>query len=198
MCPCERLLRGRDEEGQQRQRWARRGRGGSRPWGSRCVVAAARVGGGGGVLVFAGSTSVVVAAGVQSQHNAAKARQAFVSASAQVALTLKLAIQHEQDLTVSAGAFIASNPHATNRQFVAWTAAERAFSVIPRSSVWRVWCWCVHRSLPRSRRRLSAVRRAGRSASGRFQLLPPGERAFYCFIVGQVSRSARVYLPGGL
>ena len=149
------------------------------------------------LILAAGCVGAVAAAKVESTHNAQKARQAFVSSSAQVASTLRLAVQHEQDLTVSAGAFIATNPHASNRQFVRWISAERALQRYPEVIN-------LGRVVMVSPSQLAAFARAaerdaapGAARSGRFEVLPPGQRPFYCFVAGMVSRGARYTYPAG-
>jgi hypothetical protein len=66
-----------------------------------CVV-------GGGMIVAA------LAAGAVAGRDADRSRQVFVSSSAAVTSTLQLAIQHEEDLVVNAGAFILADPSASN------------------------------------------------------------------------------------
>jgi diguanylate cyclase (GGDEF)-like protein len=60
-----------------------------------------------------------------------KSRQAAVTSSMDIASTLKLAIQHEQDLVVSGAAFFVNSPDATQAQFTRWMTAERAFARYP-------------------------------------------------------------------
>ena len=59
------------------------------------------------------------------------ARQSATAASTQIASTLELAIQHEQDLATSVAAFISNNPTATQEDFSDHVEALRAFSRYP-------------------------------------------------------------------
>jgi diguanylate cyclase (GGDEF)-like protein len=148
-------------------------------------------------LAIAGSAGAVVAAEVQSGHNAARARQAFVSSSAQVALTLKLAIGHEQDLIVGAGAFVSGDPRASNSQFVEWTRAARAFPRYPE--VLGLGHAVIVPASQLAAFAAAALRDpVGRlSARGTFVVVPPGRRAFYCLAVGGAGRSAGDAEPAG-
>jgi hypothetical protein len=82
-------------------------------------------------LGLGGSTIAVMAAGVQSHREASQANQSFRAVSAQVAASVKLAIQRDEDLVVSTAAFVAGNPHAPNRQFVGWARRVQAIERYP-------------------------------------------------------------------
>ena len=149
------------------------------------------------VLALAGCVAIGVAASVQSTHDTQKAREAFAASSAGVASTLRLAIQHEQDLIVGAGAFLATNPHASNAQFVHWTAAARAFQrypellglghavIVPASGL-AAFAKAAERDPP-----------GPLSANGTFQVLPPGRRSFYCFALQEAGRTVQDTEPAG-
>src|SRR5580700_7485892 len=83
------------------------------------------------VLVVVGTFVSVWAAHELARNDAQISRQAFVASSTEIASTLKLAIQHEQDLAVSAGAFFADNPDASQPEFSQWTSSVRAFQRYP-------------------------------------------------------------------
>src|ERR1700734_3572940 len=77
------------------------------------------------VLALAGSVGAVAVATAQSDHNAENARHVLASSSADVASSLRLAIQREEDLVVSAGGFVTGDPHASNAQFQRWVGSVR-------------------------------------------------------------------------
>ncbi len=60
-----------------------------------------------------------------------KAQLSFHLASAEIASTLKLAIQHEEDLVVSASAFVISNPNASPADFDRWAESVHAMQRYP-------------------------------------------------------------------
>ena len=149
------------------------------------------------LLLLGGSGAAVAAASVQSGHNASQANQAFRSSSAQVASSLKLAIQHEQDLMTSTSAFVAGNPTASNTQFRGWASAERALARYPE--VLGLGDAVV---VPQSK--LAAFAAASErdpagalSANGAFSVVPSGPRAFYCFTAAAVNPGAANAVPAG-
>jgi CHASE1-domain containing sensor protein len=82
-------------------------------------------------LVTLGTTGAIFAAVGVTRDAAQKSRQAFAESSTEIASTLKLAIQHEQDLIVSAAGFVMGNPNATEQQFVGWADSVRALERYP-------------------------------------------------------------------
>lgn len=75
---------------------------------------------------------VTVSIASSSAHNAAERSLAsFKTQSEELAAVLKLEVQHEEELVVSAGAFFSTNPSATPSQFSKWTADEQTFARYP-------------------------------------------------------------------
>ena len=58
-----------------------------------------------GLLLFVGTAIFFVAAQMVARDDWQRSRQSLATTSSEIASTLELAIQHEQDLAVSAGAF---------------------------------------------------------------------------------------------
>ena len=65
------------------------------------------------VVVAGGVAGTVLAARSVAAGNAATSREAFKQSSLEVASTLQLAIQREQDLIVTAAGFFLADPRAT-------------------------------------------------------------------------------------
>jgi diguanylate cyclase (GGDEF)-like protein len=149
------------------------------------------------LLVAAGSAGAIVAAAIQSRSDAAKARQTFESSSQQVASTLKLAIQHEADLVVSAGGFVAGNPNASNAQFVEWASSVQALQRYPEL------IGLGHVVIVPASKLAAFAAQAVRDpvgalpADGVFRVLPPGNRSFYCLVAGATQRSGPGSFPAG-
>ena len=149
------------------------------------------------LLLLGGSGAAVVAASVASGHDASQANEAFRSSSAQVASSLTLAIQHEQDLMTSTSAFVAGNSTASNTRFRGWATAERALQRYPE--VLGLGYAVV---VPQSK--LAAFTAASRrdpagalSANGAFSVVPAGQRSFYCFTGGAVNPGGTSTVPAG-
>src|ERR1700722_12401762 len=86
---------------------------------------------GAALLIALGTTGAVFGASAIARNNAQKSHQVFATSSAEIASTLKLAIQHEQDMIVSAGGFVVGNPEETEAQFVRWADSVRALERYP-------------------------------------------------------------------
>jgi diguanylate cyclase (GGDEF)-like protein len=155
------------------------------------------------VLVLAGVLASVLGARAVARSDSDKARLAFHLTSAEVASTLKLAIQHEEDLVVSASAFITGNPHSSAADFDRWAEAVRAMQRYPELQNIGLVSLVPAPALTAFKARMAAhpLRPLGpqsTSPSEAFTVLPPGSRPYYCFAVAGLARSAASYLPGGV
>jgi len=147
-------------------------------------------------LVAVGSIGSVLAAGAVAQSDGQRSRQAFASSSSDVASTLKLALQHEEDLVVSAGAFLTANPNATQADFLQWTSSVRAFERYPELQAIAELVVVPASQLSAFVARFEPA--SSLDASGSFQVVPSGDRPNYCLITVAQSRSAQVAAPAGI
>src|SRR5271165_6493556 len=83
------------------------------------------------LLVLAGGLASVLGARAVAVSDADQARLEFHLASAEIASTLKLALQHEEDLVVSASGFVTGNPNASAGDFDSWAEAVHAMQRYP-------------------------------------------------------------------
>lgn len=155
------------------------------------------------LLVLAGALASVFGARAVARSNVDKAHLAFRLASAEIASTLKLAIEHEEDLVVNASAFVTGNPNGSPADFDRWAESVHAMQRFPElQNIGLV------KLVPASRvaafeRLLAAnpVRPLGPQSTGPagpLQIQPPGQRPYYCFAVAGLARSAASYLPAGV
>jgi diguanylate cyclase (GGDEF)-like protein len=156
------------------------------------------------LLVLAGILASALGAQAVNRTDTDNSRLAFHLASAEIAATLKLAIQHEEDLVVNASAFVAWNPHATPAEFDRWVQSVRAMqryreleniglvALVPASQL--------HAFEAKIARQPVDPFGPGTAPtpSSRFEILPPGKRPYYCFAVAGLSRNLATYLPAGL
>ncbi len=148
-------------------------------------------------MVVVGSIGAVLAGNAVARNDAQISRQLFVSSSGQIASTLKLAIQHEQDLVVNAGAFFVRSPDATQAEFDLWMTTSRTFARYPElTGIAEVVV------VPASHLRAFEARAvtdpAGTlAADDTFQVTPAGTRPYYCFANVAQSRSGRSIYPAG-
>ena len=148
------------------------------------------------VLMVLGIVGSVAAAVGVARNGAANSRRAFRASSEEIASTLQLAIQHEQDLIVSASGFVTGNPGASNAQFVRWAKSVHAIARYPELIGIGHSVIVPAAELPAFE--AAAVRDpAGSLANGTFQVVPSGQRPFYCLSVGAVSKNQQVAFPAG-
>jgi hypothetical protein len=150
------------------------------------------------LLAGGGAVGTVLDAHSVARADAQKSRQAFRLASAQISSTLRLALQHEQDLVISAAAFVLENPSASSAKFTSWVSAVQAFKRYPEldgiTSVVLV---------PASRLAAYAAHAQRDPASqldphDKFVVVPPGTRPYYCFSQLAADRSVKLAPPAGL
>ena len=128
------------------------------------------------LLVVGGIVASLVGARVLAANASAKAASVSRSSADQVAGSLKLAIQREQDLVVSAAAFMAANPESTQAQFLNWSESVDALQRYPE-----LQGLGFVKVIPASELGAFAAH-----AGAAFKVVPAGRRPFYCFgVVGQ-------------
>jgi diguanylate cyclase (GGDEF)-like protein len=154
-------------------------------------------------LVLGGVLASVLGARAMAHSDADKARLAFHLSSAEIASTLTLAIQHEEDLIVSASAFVTGNPRASAADFDRWAEAVDAMRRYPELQNIGLVELVPASQLRAFEARLAAdpVRALGPQSPGQtgpLQILPEGARPYYCLAVAGMARSAASYLPAGL
>lgn len=155
------------------------------------------------LLVTAGIIGSVLGARAVSRSDADKQRLAFHLTAADIASTLRLAIQHEEDLVINASAFVTGTSHMTAKRFDIWAESVRAMrrypeleniGLIKRVPAARLRPFIAH--LERH-----PVRALGADTSNppqSFTIIPGGSRPYYCLAVAGLSRSLATYLPAGL
>jgi diguanylate cyclase (GGDEF)-like protein len=126
------------------------------------------------------------------------AGQSFNATAAEIASTLKLAIVHEQDLVVTAGAVFVRSPQTTEAAFLQWTSSTTAFKRYPELQGISELT-----TVPASQLGSFAARQeldppGPLSANGTYQVTPPGYRPYYCLATVSQSRNPKLALPAGL
>lgn len=149
------------------------------------------------LLILGGSCGATVAAVTEAQNNAQKSRTAFESSSDEIASTLQLAVQHEDDLSLSGAAYLAGNPDGSNADFLQWSDTIRALERYPELHDYGNAVLVQADGLAAFAERAQADPWASRASAGKFQVDPPGPREYYCLgTVGRV-RSAQTGPPVG-
>jgi len=131
-------------------------------------------------------------------HRAAQDSEARTNlASNEIAGTMKLSLQHENDLVLAAQAHIEFAPNGSETGFLNWARRIGAMSRYPQ-----VEGIGLVQIVPAAQVAAFAARQAagsgvGWKTTGAFTIVPPGKRITYCFASVGLFRSASVSLPRG-
>jgi diguanylate cyclase (GGDEF)-like protein len=154
------------------------------------------------LLAFAGVLTSVLGARTVARSDANQARLSFHLASAEVASTVKLAIGHEEDLVVSASAFVTGNPRASAADFDRWAESVQAIPRYPELQNFGLVELVPAARLAAFEARMAAspLRPFGPDStpSESFHVVPAGKRPYYCLAVAGLARTTATYLPAGL
>jgi diguanylate cyclase (GGDEF)-like protein len=156
-----------------------------------------------GLLVLAGVIGSVLGARAVARSGADRGRLAFHLASNEIASTLGLAIQHEEDLVVSASAFVSGNPHASAADFDRWAQAVHAMQRYPELQNIGLVALVPASHLPAFEAKMAAhpVRPFGPGSlpmENQVEIVPSGNRPYYCLAVAGLARNTASYIPVGL
>jgi signal transduction histidine kinase len=137
-----------------------------------------------GVAVFVivlGAVGSTLAARTVARGDGQKAQRAFAASSADVVSTLRLAIQHEQDLVVNTNAFWVSNPDMSSSAFNKWVQADHVIERYPELLGLGTLVIVRRSQVAAFAARASNGRAGVLGPGGSFKVTPPGKRPFYCF-----------------
>ena len=83
------------------------------------------------LIAVGGISATVVGASSVAQTASQESEQQFVAGSAQIASTLQLSIEREQDLVVDGEGYVLGNPGGTDSEFKQWTTSVQVLSRYP-------------------------------------------------------------------
>ena len=150
------------------------------------------------VVVVVGFLGSFLGANNLAQTDIQRAHQNLQTASAEIAATLNIAIEHEQDLAISAGAFIVENPNASESSFIRWVADEDAFHRYREVLAVAIVNVVRPSQLSAFAARAAINEKESRAPSQTFTLTPPGRRPFYCLVDVELARPGLTEIPIGL
>ncbi len=174
------------------------------------------------VCVVVGAVASVLGARSLAHDNSTKARSSFEASAAGIASTVKLGIQHEQDLATSATTFFAANPKASQSEFTAWSNFVDSMRQYPELE--RIGLVTVVRApeLPSFATKVAGIAPVGAlaprtgtrtatgsvsaastaaaqsAAVGLLRITPAGSRPFYCLATAEVVRGPARRARAGL
>jgi diguanylate cyclase (GGDEF)-like protein len=130
------------------------------------------------LLVAAASFGSFLGASVVAHNDAQRSKVSFVTSSMGIASSLKLAIQQENSLAISAQSFVLVNPEATNAEFLSWIATMQVAKRFPEVSGLGFIAIVRPTQLPQFIARMNAQAPQGQS----YEITPPGDRPYYCLL----------------
>ena len=149
------------------------------------------------LLVVGGLVGSLFAARSVASGDTARSRAAFKTSSGDIASTLQLAIQHENDLVVSASGFFVGNPTASNVEFARWVTSVAALTRYPELLGLGHVVVVSSADLPAFAARAVADPAGVLAANGAFVVTPPGARPYYCFAADELYRGSKPTSPAG-
>ncbi|MHB1251946.1 MAG: bifunctional diguanylate cyclase/phosphodiesterase [Acidimicrobiales bacterium] len=149
------------------------------------------------VTLLLGALGSIWASNVVVRNDAQASRQHFQAAAQEISSTFKMAIQHEQDLVVNAGAFFAHSPTATQSQFREWMSASTTFTRYPELAGIAEVVMVPASKLPAFEARALLDPAGTLGANHTFQITPPGARPYYCLSSVALTRTGRLVTPAG-
>jgi diguanylate cyclase (GGDEF)-like protein len=152
------------------------------------------------LLVVFGSLGSALAAERVAHFDNQRERSTFAKSADEVASTLTLSLQHEEDLVVSARSFITANPNVSEAAFIRWTASVEALARYPELEGGGYVRVVPRSQLPAFIARQSVDPASPNPAHGSFTVLPPGNRPYYCLLGLSFARRVRAATaePAGL
>jgi diguanylate cyclase (GGDEF)-like protein len=126
-------------------------------------------------LVLLGALGSLVGANAVSNSEKTHSLKDFSTSSSQIAATLRLTIEHEQDLVDSTESLLLGNPHATETQFRAWANDLRVLKQYPGLTGLEVINYVTTSQVG------AYLERASKTAKGVPTVELLGLRPFYCF-----------------
>ncbi len=161
------------------------------------------------LCVAAGTIGSVLAAHAVARNDAATARSNFHQGSVGVASALKLAIQREEELAVSAGTFFAGNAKASPAEFARWVKWARTLrrfpelqnlglvTIVRQSQLAAFEARITGRAIKPETSEAAPSLEPSALAEG-FAVEPASNHHYYCLASAELARSAAVAAPVGL
>jgi diguanylate cyclase (GGDEF)-like protein len=148
-------------------------------------------------LLAAGVLGSQAAAESAARQRSQDSRDDLALSSVEVGSALELAIHREEELAVNATGFFLANPFPTNDKFLEWADTVQAMARYPELLGWgevvMVTSEQLHAYLA------AAAADPSSPVSGGFDVIPPGDRPFYClFVVGQSRNPGPAGVPAGV
>ena len=149
-------------------------------------------------IVLVGAFASLLGAHSVASRDAQNSAEAQAAASTGIAATLRLALQHEQDLDISAGSFVTEDPQASAGAFRLWVSSESALQRFPELRAIAAITLVPASGLDAFLLRESSDPTGTVGPGGVIAVDPAGVRPYYCLATGATARSGTPVYPAGL
>jgi diguanylate cyclase (GGDEF)-like protein len=150
------------------------------------------------LLIVVGTSTSFFLASALADDASDKSAKAFAASASEIAARLQLAIQHEQDLVIAAGALFIANPQTTETQFKQWLTSTAAFTRYPELQGISELALVPASALSAFETKEQRDPPGLLSSTGAYRVSPPGLRPFYCLEAVSGVRSPSLALPAGI
>jgi diguanylate cyclase (GGDEF)-like protein len=133
-----------------------------------------------------------------ARNDVQRNRSSLQTSTVEIASALNLAIQHEQDLAISGGAFMVENPNASESSFIRWVSNVDAFRRYPEILAIAEVDVVSSSQLKAFAARAVINAKESKAPSQTFSVTPAGKRPFYCLVDVEHARAGLPEIPIGL
>jgi diguanylate cyclase (GGDEF)-like protein len=155
------------------------------------------------VCVVAGIVASILGAHALARHDANKNSSAFGQNAVGVAAAVKLAIQREEELGVSASTFFASNAKASPAAFARWVKWARTLHRFPELNNLALIALVRKGQLPAFEARVTgralkpATPGVAPATAEAFPVVPASDHHYYCLATAELVRASSLARPAG-
>jgi diguanylate cyclase (GGDEF)-like protein len=149
-------------------------------------------------LIGIGSIGSAFGAHAVAHADAQRSHQAFTASANDISLLLQKSLQHEQDLSFSASAFVVGNQDASEAQFRNWASAIHAFARYPELMGVAVLDMVPAAQLATFSAREIADPPGPLAPNGSIDITPVGMRPYYCLEAVSEVRTGITVVPAGI
>jgi diguanylate cyclase (GGDEF)-like protein len=144
------------------------------------------------LVVVLGSLSAIIGAHAVDNDQSARIHKGFLTSSLEIAATLKLEIQGQQDLISSVRSFLIGDSEASQAEFAAWARDVHVFAHYKAVTEVGVIDYVTAAELPAFEERVDP------HSTTPFTIVPSGKRPYYCIAPIGITRSSAQALPHDL
>jgi diguanylate cyclase (GGDEF)-like protein len=142
------------------------------------------------IVLIGGSMASYAIARSMASSNGHMSQEQFKTSAQEISLTLRRALQHEQDLAVNASAFVLEHPNATQTEFQQWANETSVLNRYPELLQIGEIQYVPASQLSTFEKSVTGGSSILAGATSTYPVIPSGSRAFYCLQSAAVARGS--------